>query len=194
MVKNGKLFVITGCMKSGKSTLLYSRLRKYMVCTINKKKKKVLIIRPKIDTIKRTHNGEEKIGIPVEDPFDLIKTAEESDVIGIDEGSFMKNIVKFVNKMLDLNKIIIVAGLDLDYKRKPFHEMCELMGIADKVTKLKAVCESCGDENSGIFSFRTSESEERILIGSDDYISLCRNCFKIFSSKKIKIKNKLNNF
>ena len=43
-------------------------------------------------------------------------------------------------------KLIIVAGLDLDFRGYPFGVMPTLMAVADSVTKLNAICVSCGKE------------------------------------------------
>src|SRR3990167_1257795 len=85
---------------------------------------------------------------------------------------------------LDSGKKVIVGGLDLDFRGIPFGPMPILMAIADKVTKLKAICIECG--NDAHFSQRLVDgkpakySDPIILIGAQEcYQARCRACFEI---------------
>ena len=73
-----------------------------------------------------------------------------------------------------MNKVVIVAGLDSDYMRKPFPEMLKLIPLAESINKLLSVCSRCS--NDGAFSFRKNHDiTTQELIGGDDlYTSLCR--------------------
>ena len=54
--------------------------------------------------------------------------------------------------------------------------MAHLLAHADYVTKLNAICMSCGNEAS--FSQRLTNDEKQILVGeSEKYEARCRNCF-----------------
>ena len=55
--------------------------------------------------------------------------------------------------MADKSKIVIVAGLDGDFKRNQFGSVVDIIPIAEKVKKMSAVCFNCGDEAS--FTQRT---------------------------------------
>ena len=63
--------------------------------------------------------------------------ANDCKVIGIDEAQFFDNeIVEVCNNLANRGARVIVAGLDLDYKGKPFGPMPALMATAEYVTKL----------------------------------------------------------
>jgi len=78
--------------------------------------------------------------------------------------------------MANSNKRVIVSGLNMNFKGKPFGPMPMLMAIADDVLKHSPDCLQCGGE--AIYSHRLSKDEKKILIGQQDfYEPLCRNCF-----------------
>jgi len=108
------------------------------------------------------------------DPHKLL---DGDNIIGIDEIQFIDaDVLLSICRRLATNNTVIVAGLDNDFKGKPFEATVRLMAEADKVKKLSAVCVDCGKDATK--SFRTSGSEERILEGgADTYIALCRQCF-----------------
>jgi len=98
-------------------------------------------------------------------------------VILINEGQFFGNLKEFVIEMLDKNKKIYVSGLDGDFKREKFGQILDLIPLCDKVTKLTSLCSKCKDGTPGIFSLRLSEEEQQKVIGSDNYIPVCRKCY-----------------
>ncbi len=49
--------------------------------------------------------------------------------------------------------------------------------MCDKVTKLKSLCALCKNGTLGIFSMRLSQDKQQTLVGSDNYIPVCRNCY-----------------
>ena len=78
-----------------------------------------------------------------------IKEDEEyknSDVIFIEEGQFFKDLFDFVTHAADIdNKTVYVTGLDGDFKREMFGDICRLIPHAENITKLKALCAICKD-------------------------------------------------
>ncbi len=100
---------------------------------------------------------------------------KDVDIIGIDEGQFIKNLHLIDKWATDYKKTIIVSALDADYLRKPFESITQLVPKSESVKKLKAVCK-CGENAS--FTKRIIESIERELIGgSESYKAVCRNCY-----------------
>jgi thymidine kinase len=80
-------------------------------------------------------------------------------------------------------KIIIVSGIDTDYKMQPFGIMPNLLAIADYVMKLVAVCLVCKGPASK--SFRKSNSLELTQLGDkDEYEARCRSCHVDGTNKK----------
>jgi thymidine kinase len=104
-----------------------------------------------------------------------------SKVILVNEGQFFGNLKEFVVEMLSKNKKIYVSGLDGDFKREKFGQILDLIPLCDKVTKLTSLCSICKDGTPGIFSLRLSEQEEQKVIGSDNYIPVCRKCYNLKS-------------
>ena len=58
------------------------------------------------------------------------------------------------------------------------------MPLCDTVVKLSALCAQCRDGTPAIFSYRTTQEQQQVSIGSDNYIPLCRVCY-IKSSQNI---------
>ena len=79
--------------------------------------------------------------------------------------------MKWVN---EYNKSVYVFGLDGDSKRQPFGDILKLVPQCDEIIKLKALCVLCKDGTYGLFTHRLSSENTQIVIGSDNYISLCR--------------------
>jgi thymidine kinase len=71
---------------------------------------------------------------------------------------------------------VIIAGLDMDFKGKPFGPIPGLMAVADHITKVHAICMRCGDVAQ--FSHRFSKTDKLVLLGEkDEYEPLCRSCY-----------------
>jgi thymidine kinase len=106
------------------------------------------------------------------------------DVIGIDEGQFFPDIVKYCNDIWAERdgKIVIVAALDGDWNRKPFQHIMNLIPYCEIVVKLDAVCMGCNAINGAAFSARRVTAppigECQIDIGGEEkYEALCRQCY-----------------
>jgi len=107
---------------------------------------------------------------------DKLKIATSS-VILINEGQFFPDLYDFVNKLLKEDKKIYVCGLDGDFERKKFGNILDLIPLCDEVRKLKSLCSLCKDGTPGIFSMRLSSEVEQTVVGSDNYIPVCRSCY-----------------
>ncbi len=175
----GWIEVICGPMFSGKSEELIRRLRRAEIA-----RQRVQIFKPGIDVrYSEDHivsHSELRIrSIAVKDVADLEKRLDiRTEVIGIDEAQFLgMEVVDFVLKLADLNKRVIIAGLDTDYLGRPFHPMPELLAIADEITKDLAICMRCG--NPAKHTQRLVASEELVVVGAAGmYEARCRRCFE----------------
>ena len=98
-------------------------------------------------------------------------------VVGIDEAQFFDdNIIEVCEKLADENIRVIISGLDMDYKRKPFKNISKLLTKADDILKLNAVCVECGD--NAIYSYKKENNNKRLEVGDQDkYKALCRKCY-----------------
>lgn len=103
---------------------------------------------------------------------------DEADVILINEGQFFEDLYEYVQYMLKKGKKIFVAGLDGDFERKKFGHILDLIPLCDKITKITSLCSICKNGTPGIFSKRLTNQKEQTLIGSDNYIPVCRNCYE----------------
>jgi thymidine kinase len=178
-VNLGWIEVICGSMFSGKSEELIRRLRRAQIA-----RQRVQIFKPKVDNrFSEDHivsHSEMKIKSQL-----VSKAAEIMDlldgrtqVIGIDEGQFFDmDLVDVCNKLADIGKRVIVAGLDQDFRGKPFEPMPQLLSIAEYITKTLAICVRCGAPANR--TQRLVANSDRLLVGATDaYEALCRLCFE----------------
>jgi thymidine kinase len=97
------------------------------------------------------------------------------DVILINEGQFFNKLRDNVLNWCDrMKKIVVVSGLDGNFKRGKFGEMVDLIPDCDEIIKLKAYCSLCKDGTEALFSWKTTKNNNLIDIGTDNYIPLCR--------------------
>jgi thymidine kinase len=140
----GFLEVYCGPMKSGKSLELIHRVNKLKYMN----NIQFSFFKPDIDTRDNTihsrcsNTSYECTVIPAENPHKIFDYLNGEKVVLFDEVQFFnKNIVDVVNKLMQRNLNVVVAGLDLDYRREPFGSMPQLLAMADYVEKLWAVCD-----------------------------------------------------
>lgn len=173
------LEVICGPMFSGKSEELIRRLRRARIA-----RQRVQIFKPALDN----RYAEDRIVSHSEQSLDacVVRSSDELvsklddrvEVVGIDEVQFFDSrIVEVCERLANMGKRVIVAGLDLDYRGEPFEPVPQLMAKAEYVTKTLAVCARCGAPASR--TQRLVASEERIVVGAQDaYEARCRRCFE----------------
>lgn len=174
----GSIEVICGSMFSGKTQELIRRLKLAMIA-----KQKVQIFNSYLDTRYAkehivSHDKSMLKATPVKKAIEILKKTEpDTDVVGVDEAHFFDDsIVKVADRLANTGKRVIIAGLDMDWKGKPFIQMAKLMAIAEYVTKNLAICVVCG--NPAHYSQKISSSDKRIEVGaSDKYEARCRKCF-----------------
>jgi thymidine kinase len=104
-------------------------------------------------------------------------TLRGSAVVLINEGQFFPDLYDVVVDMLNHKKRVYVCGLDGDFERKKFGQMLDLVPICDNVRKLTSLCSLCKDGTRAIFSMRLSSETAQTVVGSDNYIPVCRNCY-----------------
>jgi thymidine kinase len=123
-----------------------------------------------------TDNGYKKTG----EKRDLWwhNAVRDSQVILINEGQFFLDLYDVVVDMLRCNKKVYVCGLDGDFERKKFGAILDLIPLCDKVTKLTSLCSICKDGTPGIFSMRLTNEKQQTVVGSDNYIPVCRKCYE----------------
>ncbi len=174
----GWIEVIAGCMFSGKTEELIRRLRRAQIA-----RQHVEIFKPRIDT-RFSHDhivSHSDLKIPstvVQDAPEILALARDAQVVGIDEGQFFDmRLIDVVDQLANEGKRVIVAGLDQDYRGKPFEPIPQLLAVAEYITKTLAICMVCG--NPADRTQRITQSSERVLVGAKDaYEARCRRCFQ----------------
>ena len=187
---NGMIEIITGPMFSGKSEELLRRLR-----TLEYAKFTSLVIKPDFDTrfsnkkiVSRAGNEHITHTIKdIEEIYDLLKEKNYNAIL-IDEAHFFSNkLVDVANELANKGYLVIVAGLDLNFKMQPFENIAHLMALAERVTKLQAVCMVC--QHAASTSFRKVKVDEVNFLGDhSEYEARCRKCDLKGEAEKAKIK------
>jgi thymidine kinase len=174
----GWIEVIAGCMFSGKTEELIRRIRRAQIA-----RQEVAIFKPKIDSRYSpdhivSHSDAKLLSTVVDSSADILRLAGNAQVVGIDEGQFFDmGIVDAAETLANRGKRVIIAGLDQDYRGKPFEPMPQLLAIAEYITKTLAICVVCG--NPADRTQRTTAANERVLVGAtDSYEARCRRCFE----------------
>ena len=103
---------------------------------------------------------------------------KSSQVILINEAQFFEDLFEVVSDMVNNGKQVYICGLDGDFERKKFGQILDLIPLCDKVTKLTSLCSKCKNGTPAIFSMRLTNEREQTVVGSQNYIPVCRNCFK----------------
>jgi thymidine kinase len=192
----GHIEIICGPMFSGKSGELIRRLSRAVIA-----RKPTIVFKPSIDVRRgvnfvTSHDGGKIPAFPVEHAL-MIPTLvpDEIKVVGIDEAQFFSHeLIDVVLALAAEGKYVILAGLNLDFKGIPFGPMPILMALADTVTKLSAICITCGQE--AFFSQRLVNGQPAryddpiIKVGAEEsYQARCRSCYSI--DKKVVWQNSL---
>lgn len=175
--KRGSIEVVCGSMFSGKTEELLRRLKRAKIA-----KQKVEIYKPAIDTRYSevevvSHDKNSIVCTPVEHSSNILLLSSNVEVIGIDEAQFFDaGLPEVCQQLADQGIRVIIAGLDMDFKRKPFGPMPQLCAIADDVTKVHAVCVECGALAN--YSYRLVANEKQVMLGeTSEYQPLCRRCY-----------------
>lgn len=175
--KAGWIEVVCGSMFSGKTEELIRRMRRAQIANM-----KVEIFKPAMDTRYSetavvSHQGTSIPSTPVSSSQQILLLTESVQVVGIDEAQFFDDgIVDVAMTLANQGSRVIVAGLDMDFRGKPFGPMPALLANAEFVTKVHAICQVCGSLAN--FSYRKVVSEGQVLLGEkESYEPRCRNCF-----------------
>jgi thymidine kinase len=189
----GWIEVICGSMFSGKTEELIRRLRRAQFA-----QQKVEIFKPTVDTryadeLVVSHDENEIRCTPVPASANISLLASDIDVVGIDEAQFFDDeIVNVCNDLANRGVRVIVAGLDMDFKGKPFGPMPALMATAEYVTKVHAICTKTG--NLAHFSHRKVANDDLVMLGEiQEYEPLSRAAYYKAVQEEMKEKEKNTN-
>ena len=175
--QQGWIEVICGSMFSGKTEELIRRLRRAEFAN-----QKILLFKPKTDNRFASsevisHKGSSLDSVVIENAADAFKIWNNERIVAFDEAQFFdEGIIEVSKKLADSGVRVLCAGLDMDFQGNGFGPMPLLMATAEYVTKVHAICVSCG--NLAYISHRTVSSKEQVLVGAiEKYEPLCRSCY-----------------
>lgn len=181
----GVLEVITGPMFSGKSEELIRRLKRAKIA-----RQRVGCYKPDIDlryhrTAIASHSEQVHEAVVVtpnaerlREVLFLDRLVDAVDVVGLDEAQwFDAGILPLTMELVALGKRVVMAGLDTTFANEPFGPVPALMALADKVTKLNAVCMVCGAP--AIHTQRLGTNTDLVVVGAAGmYEARCRAHFE----------------
>lgn len=186
--RSGWIEVICGSMFSGKTEELIRRLKRAKIAN-----QKVEIFKPRIDTRYDdrkvvSHDENSILAIPVDHSDRLLEMTDDVSVVGVDEAQFFDMQLPDVCQQLALHgKRVIVAGLDMDYKGRPFGPMPYLLAVAEYITKVHAICQHCG--NLATHSYRLAYDENTVVLGEKDkYEPRCRTCYDMGNILNLRVR------
>lgn len=173
----GWVEVICGSMFSGKTEELIRRLKRVQFAN-----QSLMLVKPLVDNRYHkknvvSHQGRSFEAETVSNAAEILDKWTNERVVAIDEAQFFDADLPRVVKVLASKGVrVILAGLDMDFKGEGFGPMPQLLCMAEYVTKVHAICVSCG--NLAQFSHRLSQEEGQVLVGADQaYLPLCRHCY-----------------
>jgi thymidine kinase len=200
-MKSGAIHLILGCMFSGKTEMLISKLNRHG------QGQSILAVNHELDkryatTGLVTHDGKTYPGARVSCLSEIFSHPlyTTSAVIGVDEGNFYPDIYSTVIRMVEQDqKIVYISGLNGSSDRIFFGSLHLLIPFADSLTHLTAICSECKDGvTPGIFSYRKQSVTEtmvqvqgendpsvNVTVGGEAlYQSLCRYHFNVQQKNK----------
>ena len=179
-------------MFSGKSEELIRRLKRARIA-----RQRVGCFKPDIDlryhrTAITSHSEQTHEAAVVTPNAERLREAlfvagavNDVEVVGVDEVQFFDDaILPLTMELVGLGKRVILAGLDTTFANEPFGPVPALMALADKVTKLNAVCMICGQP--AIHTQRLGHSQELVVVGAAGlYEARCRAHFQPYVEQDV---------
>lgn len=184
----GWIEVICGPMFAGKSDELIRTLHKMQYADIE-----YVVFKPKTDTrtsnLIKSRNGLIKDAIEISDPYEVLKFIMNQNkiynVVAIDEAQFFDDsLVEVADILANNGYVVIIAGLDRDFRGEPFGPIPKLLTKADFVNKLTAICTECGapaTRTQRLINNKPAKyTDNLILVGNNEtYAARCRHCHEV---------------
>jgi thymidine kinase len=183
--------LITGPVKSGKTSELIRELRRYET-----RNKRVIAIKHAIDVrdhdregLIRSRDGTDYPSTLVVEKLDfeaIVGFATEPLVIGIDEGQFFGDqLAPFVMTCVFFGHQVIVSALNANFFLQPFPCVAQVASFAT-TRQLFAICQNCG--NDALHSRKIGGDPFLVIeVDSDSvqYVPHCTNCvFSIYPTQQ----------
>lgn len=188
----GEVTVFAAPMFAGKTGRLISETEKYARAGIP-----MFVVKHPLDDRYEgvgqltSHDGRSVACEAYADPFEAYKRIQEVDPLVViwDEVQFytgnQEELLAVVERLANEGRIILLAGLELDFRGEVFGPMGKLMARADEVEKLTAICAVCGSVKANrtqrlINGQPASYRDALILIGaSEAYEARCASCHDV---------------
>lgn len=190
----GRLEVIVGCMFAGKTEALIQRVQ-----MAKAQKKNVLVFKPEIDNRYSigevvSHSGTSIESIVIKKAEEILNyIQEDTEVVAIDEVQFLDEmIIPICDQLAHKGLLVIVAGLDTDFRGEPFGVMPTLLSQAESITKLTAICAVCGAPATRtqrlVNGVSARYDDPIVLVGAkESYEARCRCCHEVLNKPKLMI-------
>ena len=186
--RSGWIEIVTGCMFSGKTEELLRRVKRSKIAG-----QSVILFKPARDTRYHdtnvvSHDENSMDSVVIKQAKDMMNYVDDYEVMGVDEAQFFdQDLVKVCEELALEGKRIIAAGLDLDFKGRPFGPIPHLLAVSEYVTKVHAICPHCG--NLATHSYRLSQEQATVLLGEKDlYEPRCRKCYSMGNILQLRIR------
>ncbi|MBI2310861.1 thymidine kinase [Candidatus Collierbacteria bacterium] len=194
--KQGMIEVTAGPMFAGKSDFIINRAERFRRRGVS-----TYIVKHPLDTRYEgpgkisSHNGRSVDCEALAKPADIFSRVSRLDpcIVIIDEVQFyidcQTEFVEMVRQFAAEGRVVMLAGLNMDFKGEPFGPMAVLMAIADQVNKLTAICSECGAEAP--FTQRlingepASADSQLVVVGAEEaYVARCRRHHEVPGKNK----------
>lgn len=184
--KPGWIEIICGPMFAGKSEELIRRVKRMEYA-----KQTFVCFKPKIDNRYSeneivSHNLHKTKSININSSTEILSLIpEHCDAVVIDEVQFLdEGIVEVCRRLADSGYRVICAGLDMDFRGIPFHNVALLMASAEYVQKLTAICVKCGSpatRTQRVVNGVPADYDDPIIIvgAAQTYEPRCRHCHDV---------------
>ena len=63
---------------------------------------------------------------------------------------------------------------------KKFGQILDIIPLCNEVEKLSAICAMCKNGTKAYFTLRLTCEKDQKVIGSENYIPVCRNCHLLY--------------
>ncbi len=182
----GSIEIICGSMFSGKTEELIRRVRRAQIA-----RQRVAVFKHALDDryasgAITSHNGVRIEAIPVTRSAEILELVEPgTEVVAVDEVQFLDHGIGEVAETLAGRGIrVLLTGLDTDFRGVPFGPIPTLLAVAEEVTKLQAICMTCGapaSRTQRLVEGRAAHyNDPVILVGAREaYEARCRRCHQV---------------